>query len=37
MKTGKLLAVFGLTISSFALFILVMTPTVIDPHSDSFS
>ena len=29
MKTGKLLAVFGLTISSFALFILVMTPTTV--------
>lgn len=29
MKTGKLLAVFGLAASSFALFILVMTPTVV--------
>lgn len=29
LKTGKLLAIFGLAISSFALFILVMTPTTV--------
>jgi uncharacterized membrane protein len=29
LKTGKLLAVFGLAASSFALFVLVMTPTTV--------
>jgi uncharacterized membrane protein len=29
LKTGKLLAIFGLAASSFALFILVMTPTTV--------
>ena len=29
MKTSKLLAVFGLAASSFALFVLVMTPTAV--------
>ena len=29
MKTGKLLAFFGLAASSFALFVLVMTPTAV--------
>jgi uncharacterized membrane protein len=29
LKTGKLLAIFGLAASSFALFVLVMTPTTV--------
>ena len=29
MKTGKLLAFFGLAASSFALFVIVMTPTIV--------